>query len=306
MIQDTWFEVGRLESLFIEILDDPTKKEVLLYPICYCQLVRKEGTFEISLPKLLRCANKTFRSVKGEWQDIILELNLFQVMSTEGKLFTGKDILTISDETEYSISLLPEYREGFQDMCSRLIKYWGILSKVSSYTRKNTAAEYVHIISMVFNEGLYRESLYYSDNLTHRFPDEKLFWKLVGELSGFFSFYIQSEDVDIKRLISALSISREFGEVYYSVDMKKLKEDLNRLRKHVMAGEQPYKIRIELFNNRGNRNSFITRIIDWFRKRTHLLRKNGGKRWILMSSGTDFSYYTEACLRRQKHLQINT
>jgi hypothetical protein len=305
MIQDTWFEVGRLESLFIEILDDPTKKEVLLYPICYCQLVRKEGSFDIGLVKLLRCANKTFRSVKGEWQDILLELNLFQISTPEGKLFSGKDILTLGEEADYSISLLPEYRENFHDICSRLIRYWGILSKVSGYTRKNTASEYIHILSMVFNEGLFRESVYYSDILAQRFPRESGFWELVREMGGFYTSYEQREDIDIKRLLRASALAKELGDIYYSVDVKKLREDLERLRKSLMAGGQPSRVRIELFTKRNKGGGFITRIIDWIKRRTNLLRKNGGKRWILMNSGTDFSYCTEAYLRRRRLLQTS-
>ncbi len=307
MIKDTWSEVGRLESLFVEILDDPIKKEVLLYPICYCQLVRKEGVFEIELKKLLRCANKTFRSVKGSWQDILLELNLFQVKSQEGKVLLGKELLTLSSEEGYTVSLKAEYREDFQSVCSKLIKYWGILSKVSAYSRKNLASEYVHILSMVFNEGLFREAVYYSEILDQRFPAEAKFWKLVRELGEFYAAYLQSEDLDIKRLAAASEIAKELGGVYYSVDMERLLRDIGRLKKTLMKGEPPFPVKIELLSNGGKRGGFITRIIDFFRRRLNFLKKGGGKqRWTLMNSETGYSYFTGAYWKRQRHLQINT
>ena len=307
MIKDTWSEVGRLESLFVEILDDPIKKEVLLYPICYCQLVRKEGIFEIELKKLLRCANKTFRSVKGSWQDILLELNLFQVKSEEGKIISGKELLTLNSEEGYTVSLKAEYREDFQSVCSKLIKYWGVLSKVSAYTRKNLASEYVHILAMVFNEGLFREAVYYSEILDQRFPKERDFWKLVRELGEFYASYLQSEDLDIKRLASALEIAKGLGEVYYSVDTGKLFRDISRLKKSLMKGEPPFSLKIELFGNGNRRGGFITRIIDFFRKRLNFLKKGGGKqRWTLMNSETGCSYFTGAYWKRQRDLQINT
>ncbi len=306
MIQDTWFEVGRLESLFIEIIDDPTKKEVLLYPICYCQLVRKEGSFEIELGKLLRCANKTFRSVKGEWQDILLELNLFQVKSKEGKVFSGKEILTVSQSSDYTVSFQPEYRESFQEICSKLIKYWGVLSKISSYARKNTAPEYIHILSMVFNEGLFKEATYYSDILLQRFPDEEEFWKLMRELGNFYLSYIQNNDADMKKLITAQRLVANLGEVYYSVDTGKLYRDLEKLRKNLMKGESVYMVKIELFKDRNYGRGFITRIIDLYGKMKSFLKKRGGKRWTLMNSETEFSCYTGAYLKRRRHLPIST
>ncbi|MDQ7038393.1 MAG: hypothetical protein Q9N26_04230, partial [Aquificota bacterium] len=172
MLKDTWQEAGRLESLFLEIVEDPTKKEVLLYPICYCQLVRKDSSFEVDLQKLISCANKTFKITKGTWQDILLELDLFQLIAPNGDVICGKDILRIQSPEGFRVSFLPEYREIFYEVYSRFLKYWTILSKVSSYSRRNTPAEAVYLSVLIFNEELFKEVIHFCSLQTARHPVE--------------------------------------------------------------------------------------------------------------------------------------
>jgi len=272
MLKDTWQEAGRLESIFLEIIEDPTKKEVLLYPICYCQLVRKENTFEIDLRKLISCANKTFHTFKGRWQDILLELDLFQLITLRGEVLYGKDILKIQSPEGFKISFLPEYREIFYEVYSRFLKYWTVLSKVSSYTKRNTPAEGVYLSALIYNEELFPESLYFANTQAMRFPKEEPFFSVVRLLSEFYMKVNERE--------RALARTIELRNPYYGVNTAKLRKDLENLIKDLTRGRRYFVVKISFTvtsaRKKGTLRGFVEKLLkrigEFGKRRFNLIR----------------------------------
>ena len=299
MLKDTWQEIGRLESIFLEIIEDPTKKEVLLYPICYCQLVRKENNFEVDLAKLISCANKTFHTFKGKWQDILLELDLFQFVTPKGDVFYGKDILKVSSPEGFKVSFLPEYREVFYEMYSKFLRYWTVLSKISSYSKRNTPAEAVYMSALIFNEELYAESAHYASVQAMRFPREEPFFTTVKDISEFYIKLNERKEFDTELLERALGRVKGLGSTYYSVNVEKLRKDLEALIKDVSKGRGYFVLKISFTLVSGHGKGFLRRVIS---KLVEKLRELGGKRWTLMNSETVCSSFTGTYWRRQRGL----
>ncbi len=299
MLKDTWQEIGRLESIFLEIVEDPTKKEVLLYPICYCQLVRKENSFEVELPKLVSCASKTFHTFRGKWQDILLELNLFQFITPRGDVFYGKDILKVSSPEGFRISFLPEYREVFYEIYSKFLRYWTVLSKISSYSKRNTPSEAVYLASLIFNEELYGEAFHYAGSQALRFPKEALFFKAVGEIAEFYIKLSERKEFDTQHLERALELIKDLGSTYYSVNLDKLRKDIDTLLKDINRGRGYFVLKISFTLVSGHGKGFLKRLISGLISK---LKDIGGRRWILMNSGTVCSSFTGTYWRRQSGL----
>ncbi len=299
MLKDTWQEIGRLESIFLEIVEDPTKKEVLLYPICYCQLVRKENSFEVELPKLVSCASKTFHTFRGKWQDILLELNLFQFITPRGDVFYGKDILKVSSPEGFRISFLPEYREVFYEIYSKFLRYWTVLSKISSYSKRNTPSEAVYLASLIFNEELYGEAFHYAGSQALRFPKEAPFFKAVGEIAEFYIKLSERKEFDTQHLERALELIKDLGSTYYSVNLDKLRKDIDTLLKDINRGRGYFILKISFTLVSGHGKGFLKRLISGLISK---LKDIGGRRWILMNSGTVCSSFTGTYWRRQSGL----
>ncbi|WP_457600833.1 hypothetical protein [Hydrogenivirga sp.] len=299
MLKGTWQERGRLENIFLEIIEDPTKKEVLLYPICYCQLVRKENSFDIDLQRLISCANKTFHTFKGKWQDILLELDLFQFITPNGDVLYGKDILKLSSPDGVSVSFLPEYREVFYEVYSRFLRYWTVLSKISSYSKRNTPAEAVYMSALIFNEELYSESAHYADIQAARFPREEPFFTMVKELSEFYLKLNDKKEFDLELLERALTKAGRFGNTYYSVNTEKLRKDIEALIKDIQKGRKYFILKISFTLVSGHGKGLFRRIISKLVKK---LRELGGKKWTLMSSGMVYSSFTGTYWRKQRGL----
>ncbi len=301
MLKDTWQDIGRLEGLFLEIIDDPTKKEVLLYPICYCQLVRKENTFEVDLPKLLSCANKTFHSFRGRWQDILLELDLFQFITPSGDVLWGKDILRLQSAEGIKVTFLPEYREIFYEVYARFLKYWTVLSKISSYSKRNTAAEAVYLSAIIFNEELYSEVIHYSKLQALRFPKEASFFEVVRGLSEFYVKVNERREFDLQLLERALAELSGFKSPYYGINVAKLRRDIDALIKDVSKGKKYFILKISFTIASNHGRGFVKRLVS---KLVRKIKELGGKRWTLMNSETVFSSFTGTSWRRQRGQQI--
>jgi len=299
MLKDTWQEIGRLESIFLEIIEDPTKKEVLLYPICYCQLVRKENNFEVDLGKLISCANKTFHTFKGKWQDILLELDLFQFITPRGDVLYGKDILKVPSPEGFKVSFLPEYREVFYEMYSKFLRYWTVLSKISSYSKRNTPSEAVYMSALIFNEELYAESAHYTGIQAARFPREEPFFATVKDLSEFYMKLNDRKEFDTELLERALERVKGLGSTYYSVNVEKLRKDLEALLKDVTKGRGYFVLKISFTLVSGHGKGFFRRVIS---KLVEKLRELGGRKWTLMNSETVCSSFTGTYWRRQRGL----
>ncbi len=303
MLKYSWSEAGRLESIFLEILDDPSKKEVLLYPICYCQLVRKLGTFEVSLDKLISCATKTFRTARVRWQDVLLELDLFQIILPSGEVIYGKDILRLRSHENLMVSFLPEYREVFYEIYSKFLKYWTVLSKVSSYSRRNTPAEGVYLASLIFNEELFGESLHYSQIQGMRFQKDSDIFRVIENLSTFYRELNEKKSADNSRIRIALSLLRDMRSPYYGVNTSKLRKDLESLERDLSKGGRYFIVKISFTMGANHGRSLFRRLISRMVER---IRNIGGRRWTLMSSEMAFCSSTETCLIRQRRLQIRS
>ena len=301
MLKDTWQEIGRLEGIFLEIIDDPTKKEVLLYPICYCQLVRKENTFEIDLPKLLSCANKTFHTFRGRWQDILLELDLFQFITPKGEVLWGKDILGLQPAEGIKVTFLPEYREIFYEVYARFLKYWTVLSKISSYSRRNTPAEAVYLSAIIFNEELYGEVIHYSKMQSLRFPEEAPFFNVIADLSEFYVKVNERREFDLQLLEKALSELSSFKSPYYGINTAKLRRDVEALLKDVSRGKRYFVLKISFTITSNHRRGLVRRFISGVVKK---IRELGERRWTLMNSEMILSSFTETSWGRQRGQQI--
>ncbi len=301
MLKDTWQEAGRLESLFLEIVEDPTKKEVLLYPICYCQLVRKENSFEVDLEKLISCANKTFKITKGMWQDILLEIDLFQLIDPNGDPVCGKDILRVHSPEGFKVSFLPEYREIFYEVYSRFLKYWTVLSKVSSYSKRNTPAEAVYLSVIIFNEELFPEVSHFCSNQSLRYPEEEPFFTALREISEFYRRCTDRKEIDVTHLTKALENLSGLEEVYYGVNVARLRKDLENLIREVSRNRRYFLIKVSFHMRSDHGKGIFRRIIS---RLVGKIKQFGGRRWTLISSETAYSYSTGTCWRRQRDLPI--
>ncbi len=301
MIKDTWDEVGRLENIFLEIVEDPTKKEILLYPICYCQLVRKENSFEIALHKLIACANKTFHSFKGKWQDILLELNLFMFIMPNGDVLLSKDILRVQSPDGIKVSFLPEYREVFYEVYSRFLKYWSVLSKISSYSKRNTPSEAVYLSSLIFNEELFSENVHFTNTQSFRFPKDRVFFDALNKLSRFYSTYQEKKEILTDLLEETRSLIEPLEDNYYGINLRKLKRDLELLQKEITRGRVVFTVKIEFSLVAGHGKGFLKRLLSGIVSK---LKALGGKRWTLMNSETGYFSFTEIYLRRQRDRRI--
>jgi hypothetical protein len=106
-------ERNRLESLFLEVLEDQSKRELLLYLLCYIQLVKKEGNFSIGLDQFLGCAYRSFRASRSQWKDVLVELNLLKITDIYGNVYAGKDIYKLQEDNLLFVSLYEQYLEDF-------------------------------------------------------------------------------------------------------------------------------------------------------------------------------------------------
>ncbi|HIC97628.1 MAG TPA: hypothetical protein EYP11_04435 [Aquificaceae bacterium] len=301
MLKGTGQELGRLESIFLEILEDPSKKEVLLYPICYCQLVRKESDFEVNLSRLISCASKTFHTMRGKWQDIFLELDIFQVISQRGDVLYGKDILRLGSPEGMKVSFLPEYREIFYEVYARFLKYWTVLSKVSSYSRRNSAAEITYLSALIFNEELYGELVYYAGLQAERFPEDSGFLEALKYVSEFYIRVSEKKEPDTSLLKKALLKISNLGSPYYGINVRKFRKDLELLIRDVEKSGRYFVLKVSFTAISNRKKSIFRRVISGI---VNKIRRLGGRRWTLISSEAVLSSFTETSWRGQSEQRI--
>ncbi|NPB06292.1 MAG: hypothetical protein GXO03_01675 [Aquificae bacterium] len=230
-----WETPGRLESLFLELLDDPSKKELLLYPICYCQAVRRLGDFEVPLKSLLRCTDKSYRFTRVSWQDHLLELDLFLLKDKRGRTFRGKEILALCDEEGLRAELLPEYRDEFYGFYARLLKYWTVLSSASPYENEPPETLSAKLAVKAFNEGLYKEVRLYASLCSQRYPSARDFFTALKLLAEFYEAYQEGKlkEENLKKARALLSV---LGPRFLGVNLRCLKRELDRLLKSLKRG----------------------------------------------------------------------
>ena len=290
-----WEELDRLENIFLELLDDPMKKEILLYPICYCQLVRRTGNYEVPLPRLRACAEKPFKLLNASWQDILFELGIFFLKDRYGKVYSGKEILSIKGGEDLTVSINSEYKEDFYQFYTKLLKYWGVLSSKLTYGKPLSPDASTHMLGLVFNEELFKEARYYSEILSLRFPKESSFFIAIKLLAEFYQAYREKGEVLEGNLKKALTLLGPLPDRFYMLNTLKLKKDIQRLRKSINRGEF-FIIKLE-FKQERKKPGLLGRLYNLLKKKFFNL---GGKRWSSHNSETDYYSFIETFLRRRK------
>ncbi|MEM4620781.1 MAG: hypothetical protein QW607_11295 [Desulfurococcaceae archaeon] len=256
-----------LSNLVLEVLDDPSKKEMVFYLMCYSQLVRREGNPYVELDKFLSCAYRNFRNARNYWKDVLVEMNLFVISDLYGNIYLGKDIYRVEESGIYHITIRSEYLSIFDSISQKAIRLWNILSRTIVYRKHLTAQDAVVISTMMFNEGLYEELKSYCEICVERYPRERGYFQLLYRLA---TLYLGQRSVSIKEIRDALQEAQNLGDVYYGFNIFKLKKDLENLLRRVEAGKSISPLKIEFINQGKRRRSWLGRIFDKFK---HMIGK---------------------------------
>ncbi|MFN7065255.1 MAG: hypothetical protein ACK4OF_03815 [Aquificaceae bacterium] len=243
-----------LSNLILEVLEDPSKKEMVYYLMCYSQLVRREESTAVELSRFLSCAYRNFQKARSYWKDLLVSMNLFVISDLYGNTFTGKDIYKVEEEGIYFISLRREYLNQVDSINYKALRLWNILSKIGVYRRYFTAQDAVIVSAIMFNEGLYQEAEAYCEVCIERFPLESSYFRALCKLSRLYWVDGVETQNELKQVIKDLG---GLGHVYYSINLLKLKRDIE----HMLKGNYISPIRIEFVGQKGQGN-FIDRIVE--------------------------------------------
>jgi len=290
-------EIDRLQGIFFEVLEDTSKREYLLYLLCYIQLIRRDGRLSVRLDNFLRCASKNFLTTRSFWKDALVEINLFTITDLFGNVYKGKDIYKVNEEDINFISVDNKYCKDMNEFASKVIRYWGIVNRLSYYGKSMTPYDAIHTSVLIFNEGLFEEIEYYSDLQKDRFKSEGNFFNALSNLSTAFINYSKNRTtMAIHHMSVALEELSLLGDVYYGIDVKKLRGDVYKALKKLQKGRSIESIKIEFVNERRGK-SLLSRVWSTFKE---LLRRiKGGKRWSLMSSEIASYFSTGDFWKRQ-------
>jgi hypothetical protein len=232
-------ERDRLESLFLEVLEDQSKRELLLYLLCYIQLVKKEGNFSIGLDRFLGCAYRSFRASRSQWKDILVELNLLKITDIYGNVYVGKDIYKLQEDNLLFVSLYEQYLEDFYGFSNKVVKYWSIAHKLS-YGKLWNPQDAIHLGVYIFNEELYEEYMHYSELQKERFRKEAVFFEVLEKA-------VKGTTVQdcVKCWWEALELAKKLPDVYYGVDVEKLRKSLENNWRRCQKGKKVEKVKVE-------------------------------------------------------------
>lgn len=250
-----------LSNLVLEVLDDPSKKEMVFYLMCYSQLVRREGNPYVELEKFLSCAYRNFRNARNYWKDVLVEMNLFVVSDLYGNIYMGKDIYKVEEGSIHFISLRSEYLNVFESISQKVLKLWNILSRTMLYRKHLTAQDAVVISTMMFNEGIYEELRSYCELCVERYPAERKYFNLLYRLAG---VYLGQGREIVREIRDILQEAQKLGDVYYGFNLYKLKRDLETLLRRAEMGKSISPLRIEFINQKKKRGNWLRRIFNKF------------------------------------------
>ncbi len=295
-------ETDKLHSLFLEVLDDPQKRELLLYLMCYVQVVRREGNLLVELQRYLSCSSKSFRRERHHWKDILVELNLFYIVDAYNNFYMGKDIYKVDEGDINFIGLIDTYARGFEDFSYKVVKYWNIVNKAQVYGGRPSLQNSILMLCLTFNEELYEEALLYSEVCAHRFKHEGLFFDAIKHLS---LMELSSDEEKVKHAQASLELLSKLNPVYYQINVKRLLQDISSALRRLNRGKNYQRIKISFVDlNKRHRQGFFRRLWGWVRERLRTLK--GGRKWTLDSSETAFCSSTEDYLRRLKRFRIES
>lgn len=282
-------------SLVLEVLDDPTKKEILFYIVCYSQLVKREGSLRVELNRFLSCAYRNFRSTRNHWKDLLVEMNLFVISDLYGNLYAGKDIYRIKDGGVYLISLKGEYLHLLESMSHKAIRLWNILSRTMLYRRRHTAQEAIVLSALMFNEEVYEELQNYCEMAVERYPAEAPYFRAVGRLSRIYAGKESNLYQGLKEVLDELEV---FNHVYYGLNLSKLKKDVQNLLEKVEKGKGLEVVKIEFANQEKGKES-------WLRKLFRKIKEVLGRLWIGKKEKMTCSSGGVLCSKNFQTLYIN-
>ncbi|MCX8059606.1 MAG: hypothetical protein N3C13_00215, partial [Aquificaceae bacterium] len=260
-------ERNPFSSLVLEVLDDPSKKEVLFYLLCYSQLVRREGSSHVELDRFLSCAYRNFKNARHHWKDVLVEMNLFVVSDLYGNVYTGKDIYKVGEGELYLISLRRECLPLLESISYKAVKLWNILSRVMVYRRHISAQDALTVATLMFNEGLYEELKGYCELCAERYPAESLYFGALRRLSN---VYAPEEQRPSQELWSALRQLEKLSPVYYGINILKLRRDVEYLLGRVEKGKSPEALKVEFINQKIRGEGWLRRFL---KKVKSLLRR---------------------------------
>lgn len=245
-----------VERLALEVFDDPSKKEHLFYLICYIQAVRREGRFLVELDRFLSCARTHIKHGKFSWRDVLVELDFFVFCDISGNQFTGKDIYLMPSDAIILISVKGELRPQFELLSYRLLKLWGILSRLCFTKTPLGIQECLAFCVSAFNEGLYKETLSYAQICSDRFRDESYFFRALSELC---EFYILSSEESLRR---AHTLLQDVRPLYFRINIQSLCEQIANLIKDTHRGRPAWPIRIEYSSQR---EGFLRKLVGYIK-----------------------------------------
>lgn len=277
-----------LSNLFLEVLDDPSKKEMVLYLTCYLQLVRREGNPHVELDRFLSCAYRNFRNARNYWKDVLVEMNLFVVYDLYGNIYTGKDIYRVEEGNLYLISLKGEYLNLLESLSQKTLKFWNVLSRMTQYRKRLTAQDAVIVCALLFNESIYEELKDYCELCAERYPAEGKYFNLIYRLS---EVYCEGK-ATTKELRNLLQELQSLGDVYYGLNLLKLRKDLERLIRRVEMGKGLSPLKIEFVRHGKDNGGWLRRLFRRLRGLLKSLFKRSEGYYTLEGDGCSKSFQT--------------
>ncbi|MFN3264994.1 MAG: hypothetical protein ACK42C_08870, partial [Aquificaceae bacterium] len=162
----------------------------------------------------------------------------------------------------YLITIRSEYLNLFDNISQKALRLWNILSRTVLYRKHVTAQDAVIISTLMFNEGLYDELKNYCEVCIERYPSEKKYFRMLDRLASVYSG--ERKDL-IREIREVLQEAQALGDVYYGLNLFKLRKDLEALLRRVEAGKSISLLKIEFINQKRKGGSWLRRFLKRFK-----------------------------------------
>jgi hypothetical protein len=187
----------------------------------------------------LGCAYRSFRASRSQWKDVLVELNLLKITDIYGNVYAGKDIYKLQEDNLLFVSLYEQYLEDFYGFSTRVVKYWSIAHKLS-YSKLWNPQDAIHLGVYIFNEELYEEYMHYSELQKERFRRDAVFFEVLEKA-------VKGTTIQdcAKYWWEALGLTKKLPDVYYGVDVEKLRKSLENNWRRCQKGKKVEKVKVE-------------------------------------------------------------